>query len=1187
MVTVFCNRLGWTHMERLFAGFQTRLFFGVANELLDLIRLTPLLNVQRARALYLAGFTSVAVLARARTKEVERVLQRVNPYSSGTQHEDDRKTQSAIVLSDGSVISEHDLPPLVVARAQELLREDLCANYGVDLAAVSDRVVGTTSSPSPTSTPPSKRRRCSLADALIQRSPRASGCPASRFSPNALKHKISSPVKLSNLLRLNNAPNVTAATLANPSTPTDSNPQEMASLASIDKDGRSVNVIASSSCCEESCLATQSPVPLSLNVEVEESASDSGRTSTTSNFLRHLDNVASLTPSRVQGSSPVLAGKIHASTPSSIQNEAAVLNDTMTFSMMERITENLPQLLSSSVSKIIENSQNSISARVSTHREPMVYENVSSEDIFSSQIHVDNSTGEARAEETGQSPCRSSNGQGDAPSRKQHNSTTGEPLFRVVDVTKTARLWTTFLSELDTARSSCGGVFWLALQPHWRVLTSRLECRDVGGGLVWHNGCAGQRRHGGGSGASCDVCLHLEGIALCASDLQPRVVFWIPLTTTAADSARVLSDLRRLLGRPRLGLVVWDVKWWLRVAAEVLDVDICSTTCHFDPSLSGWLLDPDSGCPRLVEVVDAPGITGGLLSVGYSLDPPRQLSDWTKLRLAQPITSPSAAHSSIGSNASTALSSSGILDAAAQCFLLSLCSANSSLAHPSLEREVSISGLLATSECDGFVLDLDVLHECQTRLQKTCDDLTNLAHRLVDCLFNLGSPREVANILYQRLRLPVYTSLAAEMTASKRAHRSKLGVGLSNRFRQLPTRNEILSQLTSLHPLPRIIMQYRHLHELSVKVLGGLIRSCDPAADRHEVPQRNSRDEVRIACVYRTCTATGRVVSTRPNLQAVPKDVKFSWDVIVNRPPPPPPASTEHGAVRPPSTEWPPSIASVLQSVASKTDLVLQPRSAFKAAAGAILVSADFCHLELRVLAHLSRDESLLRLFTAPLDSGAQDVFKLLAAHWLKRESPECVTDEERQRAKRLCYGLIYGLGASGFASQTGLSVSDAQNLIDEFMHAFPGVANFIDGAIQSAHETGEVRTIGGRVRQLERLKANPSVADCESSQPTCPPKCLPAEILGFQAPGSKYSNAKAERQVVNSIVQGSAADLVKVAMERVDAAVRQELRRPSPCFTACKLVLHLHDELIYEVTECINKHSKRTKLFEGHFMRL
>uniref|UniRef100_A0A5K3F6N0 POLAc domain-containing protein n=1 Tax=Mesocestoides corti TaxID=53468 RepID=A0A5K3F6N0_MESCO len=396
MVTVFCNRLGWTHMERLFAGFQTRLFFGVANELLDLIRLTPLLNVQRARALYLAGFTSVAVLARARTKEVERVLQRVNPYSSGTQHEDDRKTQSAIVLSDGSVISEHDLPPLVVARAQELLREDLCANYGVDLAAVSDRVVGTTSSPSPTSTPPSKRRRCSLADALIQRSPRASGCPASRFSPNALKHKISSPVKLSNLLRLNNAPNVTAATLANPSTPTDSNPQEMASLASIDKDGRSVNVIASSSCCEESCLATQSPVPLSLNVEVEESASDSGRTSTTSNFLRHLDNVASLTPSRVQGSSPVLAGKIHASTPSSIQNEAAVLNDTMTFSMMERITENLPQLLSSSVSKIIENSQNSISARVSTHREPMVYENVSSEDIFSSQIHVDNSTGEAR-----------------------------------------------------------------------------------------------------------------------------------------------------------------------------------------------------------------------------------------------------------------------------------------------------------------------------------------------------------------------------------------------------------------------------------------------------------------------------------------------------------------------------------------------------------------------------------------------------------------------------------------------------------------------------------------------------------------------------------------------------------------------------------------------------------------------
>lgn len=81
MVTVFCNRLGWIHMERLLAGFQMRLLFGISNELLDLIRLAPLLNTSRARVLYQAGFTSIASLARARPKEVERVLQRANPFS--------------------------------------------------------------------------------------------------------------------------------------------------------------------------------------------------------------------------------------------------------------------------------------------------------------------------------------------------------------------------------------------------------------------------------------------------------------------------------------------------------------------------------------------------------------------------------------------------------------------------------------------------------------------------------------------------------------------------------------------------------------------------------------------------------------------------------------------------------------------------------------------------------------------------------------------------------------------------------------------------------------------------------------------------------------------------------------------------------------------------------------------------
>lgn len=161
MVTIFCNRLGWTHMELLLGGFQARLFFGVAVELLDLIRLSPLLNAQRARVLYDAGFTAVTSLARARPKEIERVLQRANPFvrqvhatssppasrqllnlelnhrfrSFGfSEKEADLQNTRSIFLPDGSVVSEHDISALLVAQAQELLREDLCANYGVELA---------------------------------------------------------------------------------------------------------------------------------------------------------------------------------------------------------------------------------------------------------------------------------------------------------------------------------------------------------------------------------------------------------------------------------------------------------------------------------------------------------------------------------------------------------------------------------------------------------------------------------------------------------------------------------------------------------------------------------------------------------------------------------------------------------------------------------------------------------------------------------------------------------------------------------------------------------------------------------------------------------------------------------------------------------------------------------------------
>ncbi|VUZ56525.1 unnamed protein product, partial [Hymenolepis diminuta] len=468
--------------------------------------------------------------------------------------------------------------------------------------------------------------------------------------------------------------------------------------------------------------------------------------------------------------------------------------------------------------------------------------------------------------------------------------------------------------------------------------------------------------------------------------------------------------------------------------------------------------------------------------------------------------------------------------------------------------ELSTVALLGHAERHGFALDFNILSTCQTEMENVCNDLSRLAQTLVGCSFELESPREVANILYNRLHLPVYSSLAAEIAASKRAKKSRLGFGLPIRPRQLPTNNETLSQLVHMHPLPAIIMEWRRIRGILEKSFGGIVNACQTAVDRHAISNKGRGKDVRIGCVYKTFTATGRVVSSLPNLQAVPKEVSFYWSTLKNRPSPPftnSQKSSLNGLDQ--SLKWPSSIAETLDAFTQKEDLTIRPRSAFKAPEGYVLVSADFCHLELRILAHLSQDTVLLSM----LQITSEDAFKLLAARWLKRSDPNSITSEERQQAKQLCYAVIYGMGPASLAAQNNITLPEAQKLIDTFMTSFCGVAQFIRQTILSAHEQASVRTMSGRVRLLNYLK--PSSKDDQSSS-KCPSPWKAEKILVKNSPRTA-SLAKVERQAVNSIIQGSAADITKLAMERVYSALKKEKD------ITAHLVLHLHDELIYSVT--------------------
>ncbi|VDQ08664.1 unnamed protein product [Trichobilharzia regenti] len=231
---------------------------------------------------------------------------------------------------------------------------------------------------------------------------------------------------------------------------------------------------------------------------------------------------------------------------------------------------------------------------------------------------------------------------------------------------------------------------------------------------------------------------------------------------------------------------------------------------------------------------------------------------------------------------------------------------------------------------------------------------------------------------------------------------------------------------------------------------------------------------------------------------------------------------------------------------------------------GSILISADFCQLELRLLAHFSKDAELLKLLSVDSSShidqsmapkSESDAFKKLAAHWLNIPHLNQVTDVHRQQAKQLCYAILYGMGAQTLASQLNIPEQNAQKLIDSFLHTYSGVQKFITATIASAHHDGQIKTLNGHIRLLPALTAK-TLCDNGTNHE-------------FDFSRSKkndfrhhFAVVKAERQAVNSMIQGSAAEIAKLAMLAVDEALNS-----SQLSGYANLVLHEHDELIYEVS--------------------
>ncbi|GGX44101.1 DNA polymerase I [Saccharospirillum salsuginis] len=356
--------------------------------------------------------------------------------------------------------------------------------------------------------------------------------------------------------------------------------------------------------------------------------------------------------------------------------------------------------------------------------------------------------------------------------------------------------------------------------------------------------------------------------------------------------------------------------------------------------------------------------------------------------------------------------------------------------------------VLAEVEENGTLLDVPYIRQLSHDFKQRMDALVSQCHEQAGTEFNLGSPKQLGEVLFTKLGLPVVSKTASGAPS---------------------TNEDVLTELAEQgHDLPKLILQYRHLS----KLVGTY---TDPLPDLVE------DGTGRLHTSYnQTGAQTGRLSSTDPNLQNIP----------------------------------------------IRSDEGRSIRRAFVAPKGYKVVAADYSQIELRIMTHLSQDANLIKAFRE-----GRDIHRATAAEVMGIEEDK-VTSEQRRSAKAINFGLIYGMSAYGLARQLGISRTDAQTYVDTYFERYPGVRRYMDETRAEAAETGYVETLYGRRLYLPDIKA-----------------------------GKQMLRRAAERTAINAPMQGTAADIIKMAMVDVANWLHKSRYR-------ARMVMQVHDELVFEVHE-------------------
>lgn len=362
------------------------------------------------------------------------------------------------------------------------------------------------------------------------------------------------------------------------------------------------------------------------------------------------------------------------------------------------------------------------------------------------------------------------------------------------------------------------------------------------------------------------------------------------------------------------------------------------------------------------------------------------------------------------------------------------------------EVEMPLVKVLADMEYEGIAVDQDVLNELKQRFETIIENLEKDIHEMAGSNFNIHSPKQLGEVLFEKLGLPVI---------------KKTKTGYS-------TNAEVLEALYDRHPIIEKISAYRMYTKLQSTYVDGLLKIINPVTGRIH------------SSFNQTITTTGRISSTEPNMQNIPVRLEIGREL----------------------------------------------RKVFVSKEKYLLVDADYSQIELRVLAHMANEENLIRAFAQEAD-----IHTLTASEVFGVDFDE-VTREQRSAAKAVNFGIVYGISDFGLSNNLGIDIKTAKYYIDSYFKKYPKIKDYMDGIVRQAKEEGYVMTLLGRRRYIPEIQA----------------KNFVVQSLG-------------KRLAMNTPIQGSAADIIKIAMVKVYSRLRQE-------GLSSKLILQVHDELLVETKE-------------------